>query len=453
MERRAGKRFGRSSAALIAVCGLPLPLAAQVADGSALQSISGSASIFTAATHTRTDSVGGTDTSTEPSVGLSGRLGGALVGGANSLVLQYGGTLETKRDTSDSDQTESSSFTGASKYAYFDPGQPLDFNLGHSVSSVRDNTGFVVNPSNYETRNTLSAGAGLRLNPGSLSTLRLFSQAGQSFGGGDLSDENSLTAGAELTRRLSERSSASLNANRSWSDGNNVDQTIDSAQLVYRRELENGSFSIGGGQSWATTEFSDNSESDSDALTGFIDRSWVADQYRTSVQYNRRLSDSTTDLSLNLPPEFGFLPETVELRDLVVSDSLSISHSTDLLCNACTLGLSAEASLLESQITGDKTHEYSTRVSLGLQLTDLQRITFGYSWQGDAEDQAGTIVDQIHRFDTRWSRQLAENTQFAVAFNQSYLRSDLGSGTGSDDRDQYVIRLELTHGFALNGRR
>jgi len=449
MERRAGKRFGRSSVALIAACGLPLPLAAQVADGSALQSISGSASVFTAATHTRTDSVGGTETRTEPSVGLSGRLGGALVSGANSLALQYGGTLETQRDTSDSDQTESSSFTGASKYAYFDPGQPLDFNLGHSVSSVRDNTGFVVNPSNYETRNTLSAGAGLRLNPGSLSTLRLFSQAGQSFGGGDLSDENSLTAGAELTRRLSERSSASLNANRSWSDGSSVDQTIDSAQLVYRRDLENGSFSIGGGQSWATTEYSDNTESDSDALTGFIDRSWVADQYRTSVQYNRRLSDSTTDLSLNLPPEFGFSPETVELRDLVVSDSLSISHSTDLLCNACTLGLSAEASLLESQITGDKTHEYSTRVSLGLQLTDLQRITFGYSWQGDAEDEAGTIVDQIHRFDTRWSRQLAENTQFAVAFNQSYLRSDLGS----DDRDQYVIRLELTHGFALNGRR
>jgi hypothetical protein len=179
----------------------------------------------------------------------------------------------------------------------------------------------------------------------------------------------------------------------------------------------------------------------------------VADQYRTSVQYNRRLSDSATDLSLNLPPEFDFLPETVELRDLVVSDSVSISHSTDLLCNACTLSVAAEAALLKSQISGDKTHEYRSSVSLGVQLTDLQRITFGYSWQGDAEDQAGTIVDQIHRFDTRWSRQLAENTEFAVAFNQSYLRSDLGSGTGSDDRDQYVIRLELTHGFALNGRR
>jgi hypothetical protein len=453
MERRAGKRFGRSSVALIAACGLPMPLAAQVAEGSALQSISGSASVFTAATHTRTDSVGGTDTRTEPSVGLSGRLGGALVSGANSLALQYGGTLETRRDISAGDQTDRSSISGAASYAYFDPAQPLDFNLGHTVSSVRNNTGFVVNPSSYETRNTLSAGAGLRFNAGSLSTLRLFTQAGQSFGGGDLSNENSLTAGAELTRRLSERSSASLNANRSWSDGSSVDQTIDSAQLVYRRDLENGSFSIGGGQSWATTESSDNTETDSDALTGFLDRSWVADQYRTSVQYNRRLSDSATDLSLNLPPEFDFLPETVELRDSVVSDSVSISHSTDLLCNACTLSVAAEAALLKSQVSGDKTHEYRSSVSLGVQLTDLQRITFGYSWQGDAEDQAGTIVDQIHRFDTRWSRQLAENTEFAVAFNQSYLRSDLGSGTGSDDRDQYVIRLELTHGFALNGRR
>ncbi|UQG54176.1 MULTISPECIES: hypothetical protein [unclassified Marinobacter] len=448
MERRVGKQFGRASAALIAVCGLPLPLAAQVSDGSAVKAISGSASVFTAATHTRTDRGNTTDTRTEPSVGVSGSLGGALASGANSLQLRYRGTLETRRDTGDGDQTNRSSILGAARYAYFDPAQPLDFNLGHSVTSVRNNTGFVVNPSSYDTRNTLSAGAGLRFNAGSLSTLRLFSQAGQSFGGGSLNDENSITTGAELTRRLSERSSASLNANRSWSDGNSVNQTIDSAQLVYQRQLENGSFSIGGGKSWATSEYSDNSENNSDALTGFADRSWVADQYRTSVQYNRRLSDSATDLSLNLPPEFDFLPETVQLRDLVVSDSLSASHSTDLLCDACTLNLAAEAALLKSQLSGDQTHEYRSSISLGVQLTDLQRISFGYSWLGDAQDEAGTIVDQIHRFDTRWSRQLAENTQFAVAFSQSYLRNDLGR----DDRDQYVIRLELTHGFALTSR-
>lgn len=132
----------------------------------------------------------------------------------------------------------------------------------------------------------------------------------------------------------------------------------------------------------------------------------------------------------------------------MVSDSLSASHSTDLLCDACTLNLAAEAALLKSQLSGDQTHEYRSSISLGVQLTDLQRISFGYSWLGDAQDEAGTIVDQIHRFDTRWSRQLAENTQFAVVFSQSYLRNDLGR----DDRDQYVIRLELTHGFALTSR-
>jgi len=448
MERTTGKGFRYSSAALVAVCGLPLPLAAQVTDSSAVKAVSGSASVFTAATHTRTDRASGTDTRTEPSVGVSGRIGGTLANGANSLALQYGGTLETRRDTSDGDQTDRSSITGASRYAYFDPAQPLDFNLGHTVSSVRNNTGFLVNPSSYDTRNTLSAGAGLRFYPGSLSTLRFFGQAGQSFGSGDLNDDSSITAGAELTRRLSERSSASLTANRSWSDGSNVDQTIDSAQLSYQRQLENGSFSVGAGNSWATSEYPDNSKTDSDALTGFVTRSWVADQYSTSVQYNRRLSDQATDLSLNLPPDFSFLPDTVRLRDLVVNDSLSISHSTDLLCNVCTLGLGVEASRLKSQINGEKSYEYGANASLGVQLTNLQRITFSYSWQGDTNDQAGTIVDQVHRFDTRWSRQLAENTEFAVGFNQSYLRRTLG-----DDQDQFAIRFELTHGFALMGQR
>lgn len=447
MERTTGKRFRYSSAALVAVCGLPLPLAAQVTDSSALQVVSGSASVFTAATHTRTDRASGTDTRTEPSVGVSGSLGGTLASGANSLALQYGGTLETRRDTADGDQTDSSSITGASRYAYLDPAQPLDFNLGHTVSSVRNNTGFVVNPSSYDTRNALSAGAGLRFYPGSLSTLRFFGQAGQSFGSGDISDDSSVTAGAELTRRLSERSSASLTASRSWSDSSNVDQTIDSAQLSYQHQLENGSFSMGAGNSWATSENPDNSKTDSDAVTGFLTRSWAADRYSTSVQYNRRLSDQATDLSLNLPLQFDLLPETVRLRDLVVSDSLSISHSTDLLCNACTLGLSAEAARLKSQVNGEKSHEYSTSASLGVQLTDLQRIAFSYSWQGDAADDSGTIVDQIHRLDVRWSRQLAENTDFAVAFNQSYLRPRLAGS----DQDQFALRLELSHGFSMMG--
>ena len=430
-----------------AACLWPITVAGQSLNENVTQ-ISGSGSVFTALTHTRTDEATGTDTNTEPSFGVSGNLGGQLESGANSLALQYGGTLETERDIGAGEQSDTSSVTGASRFAHFDPGSRFDFNLGHTVRSVRNNTGFVVNPSSYDTQNTLSAGAGLRFFPGDLSTLRFSGRAGKSFGSGDLGDEESFTASSEFSRQLSERSTGSVIGSRSWSDDNGVDITIDSAQLVYERLLENGTFSIGAGASRADTEFSDGTVTESDAGTGFLDRTWVASDWRTSVQYNRRLSDSATDLSLDFPEVFDFLPDTVRIRDLVVSDSVLVTHSTSRLCTACSLGLAAEAALLESQITGATTHEYSGRVSLGIELTTLQRLSFVYSWQGDAGEDAGTITDQIHRFNTSWSRQLSEDTSFSVQLNQSYLRSRLARS----DQEQFVLRFVLTKGFSLTGQ-
>jgi hypothetical protein len=375
-------------------------------------------------------------------------VGGRLESGANSLALQYGGTLETERDIGAGEQSDTSSVTGASRFSHFDPASRFDFNLGHTVSSVRNNTGFVVNPSSYDTQNTLSAGAGLRFFPGDLSTLRFSGQAGKSFGSGELGEEESFTASSEFSRRLSERSTGSVIGSRSWSDDDGVDITIDSAQLVYERLLENGSFSIGAGASKADTEFPDGTVTESDAGTGFLDRTWVASDWRTSVQYNRRLSDSATDLSLDFPEIFDFLPDTIRIRDLVVSDSVLVTHNTSRLCSACNLGVAAEAALLESQITGATTHEYSASVNLGIELTALQRLNFAYIWQGDAGEEAGTIVDQIHRFNTSWTRQLAEDTSFSVQLNQSYLRSRLAR----NDQEQFVLRLVLTKGFSLTGQ-
>ncbi|WP_100639758.1 hypothetical protein [Marinobacter salexigens] len=414
-----------------------------------VKTLSGSASVFTGVTHTRTDRGTSTDTNTEPSVGLSGQVGGSLQSGANALDLRYGGTLETRRDTADGDQTDRSSITGASRYTHFDPGSRFDFNLGHTVSSVRDNTGFVVNPSSYDTRNTLSAGAGLRFYPGQLSTLRFFGQAGRSFGEGTLNDQKSYTAGSELSRRLSERSTGSLNVSRSWSDESNTDLTIDSAQLVYSLQLESGSFSIGAGGSKAETEYASGITSDYEAVTGFLERSWVTSDWRTAVKYDRSMSDSATDLSLNVPPDFSFLPDSIRLQDLVVTDSLSITHNTQQVCDACNLGVYAAGSLLESQVSGTTTHEYRAGINLGYQLTSLQRLNVGYSWQGDADEDADVIVDQIHRINMGWTRQLAEYTSFGVQFNQSYLRS---KGT-RDDQDQYELRLVLSRGFAMSGQR
>lgn len=414
-----------------------------------VKTLSGSASVFTGITHTRTDRGTHTDTNTEPSIGVSGRIGGSLERGANALALQYGGTLETSRDTADGGQTSNSSITGASRYDYFDPGSRFDFNLGHTVRSVRDDTGFVVNPSSYDTRNTLSAGAGVRFYPGALSTLRFFGQAGRSFGEGNLDNQDSYTVGSEFSRRLSTRSTGGLNVSRSWSDERDTDITIDSAQLVYNLQLENGNFSIGAGGSWAETDYADGSTGDYDAVTGFAERSWETTDWRTAVKYNRSMSDSATDLSLNIPPTFSFLPDSIRLRDLVVKDSVMVSHQNRRLCNGCSLGLYAEGALLESQRSGNTTHEYRGGVNLGYQLTNLQRLNVGYSWQGDADDDADVIVEQIHRIRTGWTRQLDENTSFGVQLIQSYLRS---RGL-RDDQDQFELRFILSRGFSMSGQR
>lgn len=451
MESRVGNPNKPCLAtALVGTCCLVWTSAATAQGLSeSVKTLSGSASVFTGVTHTRTDRGTTTDTNTEPSLGLSGQLGGVLESGANSLVLQYGGTLETSRDTSDGDQESDTSITGASRYTHYDPGSRVDFNLGHSISSVRNDTGFVVNTSGYDTRNTLSGGAGLRFYPGDLSTLRFSVQAGRSFGEDELNDEESFTAASEFSRRLSNRSTGGLNVSRSWSEESDTDITIDSAQLVYSLEMESGYFSIGGGGSRAETEYTGGTTNDYDALTGFVERGWVTTDWRTSIKFDRSMSDSATDLSLNLPPVFSFLPDSIRIRDLVVRDSLLATHNNSRICDVCDLGLFAEGAVLESQNSGTTTHEYRAGVKLGFQLTSLQRLNFGYSWEGDADEDADVIVDQIHRFYTSWTRQLAENTSFGVEFNQSYLRSK----DVTDDQDQFELRLVLTRGFSMSAQR
>jgi len=410
--------------------------------------IAGAASVLTALTHTRIDQGTTTDSNTEPSLGISGNVGGQLQSGANSLALKYGGTFETERDLGDGEQTENSSVVGLSRFSHFDPGSRFDFNLGHTVSSVRNDTGFVVNPSEYDTQNTLNAGAGVRFFPGELSTLRLSGEAGKSFGSGQLNDRESFTAASEFSRRLSERSSGGVNVSRSWSNDDDIDITIDSAQLVYSNLLENGTFRFGTGVSQADTEYPDGVLKESEAVTGFFGRTWLAPDWQTSVEYNRRLSDSATDLSLELPADIEFIPDTIRIRDLVVSDSILVSHNTSRLCSACNLGLAAEAAILESENTGTTTHEYFAAIDLSYPLTSLQRLAFAYRWQGDAGEDAGTVIEQIHRFNISWIRQLAEETSFSVEFDQAYLRSRLARS----DEEQFVLRLRLSKGFSLAGQ-
>jgi len=412
-----------------------------------VQALSASASVFTSVTHTVVDDGSSDESTTEPGIGIRGSVAGELDSGPSNLQLQYGGTLETSRDQPSGGHTDNSSVRGAARYRWFDPDSPLDFNFGHTIQSVRNDTGFVVDPASYDTRNEVTAGAGVRLYPGELSYLRLSAQAGRSFGDDTLNDDRSETVAGEFVRLLDERSEATLLASRSWSETTTYDLTIDTLQAIFQYRTETGFFRAGLGHSWANTEFSDSSEVDGDAVTGFLERSWQDPESTYRLRYERRLSDSAAELSQNNDPVFGFLDETVRTHDLVVSDSILATYDTSSLCDFCTLGIGVEAAVLESELTGATTHEYRGRAGLGLQLTGIERLYFNYDWQGDAGEKADVIDEQIHRLTIGWNRLLAEETSFGVEFYQSYLNSRLNR----PDEDEYGLRLVLTWGVSLQG--
>lgn len=432
---------------LLGIGWLLTPVAAAQGLEDHVQALSASASVFTSVTHTVVDDGISEESNTEPGIGIRGSVAGELDSGPSNLQLQYGATVETSRDLPTGDQTDNSSVRGAARYRWFDPASPVDFNFGHTIQSVRNDTGFVVDPASYDTRNELSAGAGVRVYPGELSYLRLSAQAGRSFGEDTLNDDSSETLAGEFVRLLGERSDASLLARRSWSETTNYDLTIDTVQAVFRHRAETGFFRVGLGQSWATTEFPDNSEIDADAVTGFVERSWQGPESNSRLRYERRLSDSAAELSLNNEPVFGFLNETVRTHDLVISDSVLATYDTRALCDFCTLGIGLEAAVLESELTGATTHEYRGRAGLGFQLTGIERVYFNYDWQGDAGEQADVINEQIHRLTIGWNRLLAEETTLGVEFYQSYLNSRLERA----DEDEYGLRLVLTWGVSLQG--
>lgn len=414
----------------------------------ALTEVTGSASVFAAMNHTRTDTATGTDTNTEPSVGLSGVLGGEFVSGANSLALQYAGTVETSRDNTAGESSDTSSFNGVSRFQHLDPASRFDFNAGHTVRSVRNDTGFVINPNDYDTQNVVNAGAGFRLYPGDLTTLRLSADGSRSFGDADAADNESWLGKAEIQRRLSSRSASLLTASRSWADEDNLDLTIDSAVLAYITELESGSFTIGAGFSKAEAEFNGGQVIESDGIVGYMTRVWLTPEWTSSLSYTRTLSDSAIDQVANPTVVGGFLDEDVRLNELAVTDTVDFQYTTRGLCDVCDGGMILSGSIRESEYTGATTHEYLAGVNLGIQISSLQRLEFRYLWQGDAGDDAGTVLEEIHRFDTRWSRLIGEETTFGLELNQSYLRSKLAR----NDEDEFVLRVVLTHGFSLVGR-
>ncbi|WP_404362209.1 hypothetical protein [Marinobacter sp.] len=407
-----------------------------------------SASVFTEVEHNRVDIDDGTETSTDPSLGVSGALGADLQSGASSLSALYSGSVQTRRDSVRGVNRDNSSVTGVSRYSWFAPANRFDFNAGHTVRSVRSDAGFVLDPAAYDVQNAVHAGAGLRFYPGELTTVRFFTQGARTFEQGDRPDLDSLTAGSDLTRRLSERSSASLTATRTWAEEVNSDITQDSVQLGYRRALEQGLFTVGAGVSSAEVDFDGQSETTSEAVTGYLSRSWLTPDTSTEIRYDRALTSTALELAVDFPEVETFEPVTLLITELSVEDRLQLRHNTSALCSGCALGGLVGGSIFESERTGRIRHEYRAAVNLGVQVAPLQRLSTGYSWSADAGKDADELLDQVHRLSAQWTRSLAENTSVSVLVSHSFTDTSLDQ----PDRDRTLLRLSLTHGITVTGR-
>ena len=407
----------------------------------------GNASVFTALTQNRVDTAAGTDSETEGRLGLEGGLAGEWVSGSNSALLDYSARVETSRNSDIGSGGDNSSITGLSRFAHADPSNPFEFNAGHTVRTVRNNTGFLIDPTNYDTQNIVNAGAGLRLTPGALTTVRVSADGARAYGDSGEGDTDSYTARVNLERRVSQNSFGLVNGSRSWSDEGDTEVTIDAYQVGYRTADDFGTFSIGGGVSEAETELPSGLVTESDGVTAFLTKDWVTTDWTTSFSYNRTLSDSAIDLVLNpqSPDDFS---ENVRLNEVVLSDRFDLRHTRRTLCDVCDFSVQVSGEIRESQESGETTHELGAGFDLGIQMSNLQRLEFRYLWQAETEENASEVQEQVHRFNSRWVRQLAEFTSFAVEFNQAYLRSK----RQRPDEEEFELRLVLSHGFSLIGQ-
>lgn len=408
----------------------------------------GEASVYAEAAHTRTDVANGTTSDDEISLGVEGIFGAELESGANALSALYNAQLETTQEDDFSENNESSSLTGVSNYFYRDPAGRLDLNAGHSIRSVRTDSGFAIDPTDYDTQNAINAGAGLWFYPGDLSTLRFSSQAVRTFEEGDRRDTETLRVAADLERRLSNQSLGSLSASRSWAKEENDDTVLDTVILGYARELETGLFAIGVGGSRADAEYADGTANESDAAVGYMSRSWATSETFAQIRVERSLTSTALDLAIEFPEVDEFPEESIRINELSLEDTLELRYLTLQLCHACDLGFLLSGTIRESQRTGETTHEFRSNVNLGVQVTPYQRVFLAYTWAADADEDADVLFNQVHRFDVGVRQLLAEQTFITVEGRYSFTESR----RDIRDRDQFLVRLSLTHAVGITNR-
>ena len=413
---------------------IPLLVAVVVAPASRADEISYTATttLFTDVTHTERDS----RTDTRGGAGISGDVGANWLSGPHQFNALYGGTLETERSSLATGDRDNLSVRGSSRYNFYQPGGRFDFNAGHTIRSVRNDTGFTLDESAYDTQNAVNAGAGVMFYPGELTTLRLGGQAAKTWAEDDVQDGESQSVEANLSRQVSERSTMFLVGSRAWEHEEDMDITLDSASLGLDTRLENGSFSASAGVSRAESDDFEN-----DAVIGSIARQWQTSLTSTRISYERTQSSTLLDLALAPIPELGIEDEfSVRVQGVTLNDTVTLVHSTQRLCDLCTLNLMVRGSEKENVQTGDEIWEYLAGAGLGLAVTEDKTVDLDYRWQGDALEERSSIDDERHQFTVTYRHQLTDLASWGAAFDTAFTR-------GLTDQDRYQARVFFTLGW------
>ena len=392
-----------------------------------------SVSVFSGVTHTRV----GERQDTTGSLGIQGAAGGRVSSGAHALTGRYSATAETRRQDLVGDNNDSINLVGASRYDFGYPAGRFDFNAGHTVRGVRNDTGFLVDLQSYDVQHAVNAGFGLNFWPTNLTTLRLSGQTARTFEEKGREDGESYSAQAALTRRWSQRTTIGATVGSNWSGRNSEDTTVDTAQLTFEQRLSNGSFSLAAGQSRARQR-----ELEVETTTGNARRTWSSSQTTSAVYYDRSVSSTVLDLALGpLPAELADLglPESIRIQELNLRETVGATVSTRRFCSLCRVSFLAEASSLEAQRQQLQSYEYRGRLGLSVDATPDQTVDLSYSWQGDAADKASELTDQVHRVGLGWRRTLTEHASVSASASQGFTR-------GETNREQFAARLSFTYG-------
>ena len=140
-------------------------------------------------------------------------------------------------------------------------------------------------------------------------------------------------------------------------------------------------------------------------------------------------------------PEFGIEDEfSIRYQGVTVRDQVTLVHTTQRICDLCTVRGIVQVAKEEEVVSNDDTWEYLAGAGVGFDVDELKTLDFDYRWQGDAFDERGEIDDEIHRFIVTYRHRLTELATWGASFETAVTR-------GVTDEERYRAKVFVTLGW------